>query len=151
MATTNATVDEVRVALKPLTTTLSDEEIQMRLDIQTQLVNQIIGKSYTTETEPTNVKWAIVYYTTYDIVTTIFFDENLTTLRWRFNDVEIEHGQNAFAIRDMADRHLDKGKMLLKGMGINVRSATSHKEWETKAAGRTADHYYGEDSIEVDS
>jgi hypothetical protein len=151
MATTNATVDEVRVALKPLTTTLTDDEVQMRLDIQTQLVNQIIGQSYTTETEPSNVKWAIVYYTIHDIVTTIFFDENLTTLRWRFNDVEIEHGQNAFAIRDMADRHLERGKSLLTGMGCNVKSATSHKEWETKLSGRTAGTYYEEDSIEVDS
>lgn len=150
MASTNATVDEVKIALKPLTTSLTDEEIQQRIEVQCQVVNQLIGQEYSTEDEPINVKWAIVYFTVYDIITTIFFDENLTSLRWKWNDVEIQHGQNSFAIRDFALNQLQMGKMLLIGEGIAVKSAVSYKEWETKTAGRPDGYYYEEETIRTE-
>lgn len=149
MATTNATIDEVRVALKPLTTTLTDEEIEWKIEAACELINTMIGSSYTRTTEPTNVKYAITYFTAYDIIMTIFFDENLDTIRWRWNDVEIEHGQNAFAIRDFAFRLEDRAKRYITRMGSGVKSATSTKTWETKSAGRPENYYYGEDSVDI--
>ena len=149
MATTNATTDEVRVALKPLTTTLEEEEIEWKIDAACELVNTMISSTYTRENEPTNIKFAIVYYAAYDIIMTIFFDENLDTIRWRWNDVEIEHGQNAFAIRDFAFKLEDRARRYLTRMGTGVKSATSTKSWETKSAGRPEGYYYSEDSVDV--
>jgi hypothetical protein len=150
MAATNATTDEVRVALLPLETSLTDEEVQMRIDYQCELINTLHGKNYTQSTEPTTVRYGIVYMTAYDIIATIFLDQNLSTVRWRWNDVEIEHGQNAFAMRDFANKLYDRGKGYLTRLGLNIKSATHYKEWETKEAGRPSDYYYGEDSIEVE-
>jgi hypothetical protein len=150
MAATNATVDEVRVALKPLATSLTDEELQQRIDYQCVMVNTLHGKDYTLTSEPTSVRYGIVYMSAYDVIATIFFDQNLTTLRWRWNDVEIEHGQNAFAIRDFSNKLYDRGNLYLARLGLNLKSAISYKTWETKAAGRPEGHYYGEDSVIVD-
>ena len=150
MAVTNATADEVRVALKPLTSSLTDEELQQRIDYQCVMVNTLHGKDYTLTTEPTSVRYGIVYMSAYDVIATIFFDQNLTTLRWRWNDVEIEHGQNAFAIRDFSNKLYDRGMLYLARLGLNIKSAISYKTWETKEAGRPEGHYYGEDSVIVD-
>jgi len=77
----------------------------------------------------------------------VFFDETLTTVSWRFKDIEIDHAQNAFAIRDFAMENLNLANTMLGTIGISILSANSYKEWETKKAGRPDGHYYDEDGV----
>jgi len=150
VATSNATVDDVRVALKPFTTDLSDSEIEFHIEQATQIVNGKIGKDYTLSNEPTAVKHAIILYAVYLIISNVFFDETLTTVSWRFNDIEIEHAQNAFAIRDFALKKLELADVIISGLGSTYTSVISYKTWETKQAGRPEDYYYEEESVNTE-
>ena len=150
MATTNASADEVRVALKPYTTSLKDEDIEFRIEQGCHVVNGRLGTDYTASTEDLYVKHAIIFYTVFIIIDTVFFDETLSTVSWRFNDIEMEHAQHAFAIRDFALANIDLANTILSKKGITVLSYNSYKEWETKKAGRPDGYYYGDDGVIVD-
>ena len=149
MATTNATADEVRVALKPYSTSLEDEDIEFRIEQACHVVNGRLGTDYNASTEDLYVKHAIIFYTVFIIIDTVFFDETLSTVSWRFNDMEIEHAQHAFAIRDFARANIDLANTILSKKGMNVLSVTSYKEWETKKAGRPEGYYYEDDGVTV--
>ena len=72
-------------------------------------------------------------------------------MRWRFNDVEIYHGQNAFAIRDMAKKKREFADYMLNIKGISVKSRISYNDYQTAMAGRPDGYYYGVDSTEVEN
>lgn len=150
MATTNATADEVRVAFKPYSTSLEDEDIEFRIEQACHVVNAQIGTDYTASTEDLYVKHAIIFYTVFIIIDTVFFDETLSTVSWRFNDIEMEHAQHAFAIRDFARANIGMANTLLSKKGIKVLSYNSYKVWETKKAGRPDGYYYEDDGVVVD-
>jgi len=150
MATTNATADDVRVALKPYTSTLEDEDIVFRIEQACHIVNGRLGTDYTASTEDLFVKHAIIFYTVFVIIDTVFFDETLSTVSWRFNDMQVEHAQHAFAIRDFARANIDLANTILAKKGINVLSYNSYKEWATKQAGRPDGYYYGDSGVTVD-
>lgn len=150
MATTNATADEVRVALKPYTTSLTDDEIEFRIEQACHVVNGRLGTDYTTSTEDLYVKHAIIFYTVFIIIDTVFFDETLSTVSWRFNDIEMEHAKHAFAIRDFAMANLELANTMLSKKGINILAYNSYKDWDTKLAGRPDGHYYTESGTSVD-
>lgn len=151
MATTNASADDLTVALKPLTISLSDSELEFFLNAMCQVANGKLGTDYTKANEPEYVKIAIIYYAVEDIIINIFFDENIDTVRWRFNDVEIQHGQNAFAIRDMATKKRQFADFMLNIKGINVKSRVSYNDYQTAMAGRPDGYYYGVESTGVEN
>jgi len=150
MATTNATADEVRVALKPYSSTLNDEDIEFRIEQACHIVNGILGTDYNASTEDLFVKHAIIFYTVFIIIDTVFFDETLSTISWRFNDMEVEHAQHAFAIRDFARANIDLANAILSKKGIKVLSYNSYKDWGTKKAGRPDGYYYEDEGVSVD-
>ena len=147
MVSTNATAQGVRNALLPFSTSLTDTEIEEKIDYVAELVNGMLGTEYTTTTEPTSIRMAIELYTAYHIIMTVFFDEKLNGIDWKFNDITIEHATDAYVIRDLAYELKNMAFSLLGAHGRKTPKAYSYKTYPAGLSGQTNE---GLDDDQVD-
>ena len=147
---TNATVQGVRDVLLPFSTSLEDGKIEKKIFFVAELINAKLRQSYTRATEPTAIRLAIEHYTAYNLIMTNFFESKLESPNWSIDEIRIEHGTDAYAIRDMAYDLRKQAEELYSSIGIKPRGASSDKTYPTGISGETWE-YFEDDDINVDS
>ena len=147
MVSTNATVQGVRNVLLPFSTDLEDGEIEKKIEYVAELINAKLRQSYTRTTEPTAIRMAIEHYTGFNVIMTTFFESKLESPNWSIDEIRIEHGTDAYAIRDMAYDLRKQAEELYSSIGISPRGASSYKTYPSGLSGETPEYFEDDETV----
>ncbi len=147
MVSTTATIQGVRDVLLPFSTTLEDGEIKKKIEYVAELINAKLRQAYTKATEPTAIRMSIEHYTAYNIIMTTFFESKLENVNWSIDEIRIEHGTDAYAIRDMAYDLRKQAEELSSSIGFRPRGASSYKTYPSGISGETVEYFEDDETI----
>lgn len=150
MVSTNATVQGVRDVLLPFSTSLKDGEIVTKIEYVAELINAKIRQNYTKLTEPKVIQLSIESHTGFNLIMTTFFRDKLESPNWSIDEITIEHGTDAYAIRDMAYDLRRQAEILYSSVGIKPRGASSYKTYPSGISGEIQE-YFEDGETYVDS
>ena len=139
----------VRDVLLPFSTSLEDGEIATKIEYVAELINAKLRQNYTKTTEPTAIRMSIENHTGFNLIMTTFFRDKLESPNWSIDEITIEHGTDAYAIRDMAYDLRRQAEELYSSVGIKPRGASSYKTYPSGLSGETQE-YFEDDETYVD-
>ena len=140
----------VRDVLLPFSTSLKDGEITTKIEYVAELINAKLRQEYTKATEPNAIRMSIENYAGFNVIMTTFFESKLESPNWSIDEITIEHGTDAYAIRDMAYDLRRQAEELYSSIGIKPRGASSYKTYPTGISGEVQE-YFEDDETFVDS
>ena len=147
MVSTNATAQGVREVLLPFSTDLSDGEIINKIEYVAELINAKLRQNYTKVTEPKVIMLSIESHTGFNLIMTTFFESKLESPNWSIDEITIEHGTDAYAIRDMAYDLRKQAEDLYSSIGIKPRGASSYKTYPSGLSGQEQEYFEDSETI----